>query len=122
MFNKDYEPSKREKLPTLKQYLVSLPKNTKQLSQLFQVEIIWLPGTIPNFTLQTHKFRLAITEKHPLYADLQTNFALPENYESFTAFGIRITDRDEQTFQLEPLNKTGSWKALGSNGRKWEGI
>lgn len=121
MFGQEYKPSKPKRLPTLSQFLKSLPKKTKVLEQVFQVELIWLPDKFDNVTLQTHAFRVILQEDHPLYADITSTFGLSEGFEDFPSFGVRVTNREAQSFQLEQMeSKKGQWKALGASGRRFD--
>lgn len=121
MFNEDFEPAKKEKLPTLSQYLKKLPANTKELQQNFQVDIIWTPGTFDNFTLQTHKFRLIIPKEHALYKHLSEAMENEAGFNVYGSFGISVSDRKNGKFTLAPRPKDkGQWERLSDNGFKFK--
>lgn len=121
MFGKEYGQPQREKLPTLKQYVSSLPKTSKALQQTFQVEIVWLPGKFDNFTLQTHAFRLVITPKHPLYEQLAIAFDDLEEFGANRSIGLDIKDRTTLSFEVAEMpTKRGVWKQIGQSGFRFE--
>lgn len=117
MFDTDYQAPKREKVPTLNQYLKTLPKNTKKLEQSFIVEMVWLPSKFDNVTLQTHAFRLILNDSHPLYSEIVNYFGEDKVFEELRQFRIKITDRDTKAFTLSAIEgKTVGWKRVGENG------
>lgn len=119
IFDTDYEAPKREKVPTLGQFLKTLPKKTKVLEQIFTVEWIWLPGKFNNVTLQTHAFRLILNDSHPLFDEFVKSFSSDDDNRRVPCFGIQITDRDTQAFRLSTQSKNfGGWKVVGTTGRQ----
>lgn len=116
MFTEDYSAPKRETLPTVAQYLKTLPKNTKALQQLFSVDIVWIPGKFDNFTLQTHAFRMIIPPKHPLYEHLTNALNSDEGLNSIGHFRIKIKDRETGDFILQPSKKKGQWEPIAKSG------
>lgn len=120
LFDQDYEAPKRERVPTLNQYLKTLGKKTKVLDQVFQVEIVWMPGKFNNLTLQTHAFRLILNEDHVLFTSLQETFADNQLRKELGSFGISITDRETKSFKLEQQpTKQGQWSTLGETAWKF---
>lgn len=119
MFNEDYQAPKKVQLPTVFQYLKTLKKNSKEIQQLFQVEIVWLPNKFNNVTLQTHKFRLILNETHPLYQHLVVAFDDIEAFGESKSFGIRVLSQETGDFKLEEMAKRGQWSQLSTTAYRW---
>lgn len=106
---------KPEKLPTLSQFI----KRTKEPKSkpLEIVNLVWLPGKFQNFTLQTGRYRVIISNKHPFYSLLGSFFADSNTAE--TPIAIRITDWGTGSYQLEEPKSIGLWTEIGSSGYRW---
>ncbi len=117
MFGK-YQAESPKPLPSFSAFLKD-KKDSKVLTQNFGVEIIWVPGKYPNYTLQTHAFRLSISDKHPLYQALN-DFMLDVGDDHQTKrIDIVITDAESKEFELrENAKKKVNWKWLGKTGYK----
>lgn len=115
LFGVEAQDVKPEKLPTIGQFVKrnSKPKtNVKLITKL-----CWLPGKFDNFTLQTERFRVIITPKHPFYRGLQDFFANSETAE--TPIGIEITDWTRGAYMLYEPQQKGMWQELGNSGYRW---
>jgi hypothetical protein len=115
LFGVEAKDVKREKLPTLAQYL----KKTKEPKSkpVYVVELVWLPGKFNNFTLQTNKFRIIVSPSHPFYGLLRDFFA--DNSTAETPMSVRITDWQLGSYQLEQPKCAGLWSELGTSGYRW---
>lgn len=117
IFNVTSEEPKKQKLPTLRQWLKE--QKADDFKQFHQIRVIWLPGQWKNFTLETTCFRAQVTEYNPLYA------ALSSDLDSFTREGgdilLRIVDRQRLTFSLLPGEGDGEWFFIGDSGLRYEG-
>ncbi len=113
LFDTPVDPDKPKQLPTLSQYLKSCTK--VQLGQTFQVEIIWLPNKFSNFTLQTHAFRVRISESNAMYATLDS--VTKHLTGDKTAWGIKVHEDKSGKYTIVPMEKKkGEWGPLGANG------
>lgn len=117
MFGK-YQADTPKPLPSFTSYLKE-HESSKVLSQHFGIEIIWVPGKFPNYTLQTHAFRLSISKNHPLFTALN-DFMLDVGDDLVTKrFDIVVTDAESKEFELrENVKKKVQWKWLGRTGFK----
>jgi hypothetical protein len=98
---------------TFKQFCASA--TDKQCTQLFTVDVIWLPNKFSNYTLETHKFRLRITDTSQLFEPLGEFVGVLPNY--IFELKVKIVDRESGEFELVENNKTkGEWKKLGASG------
>lgn len=121
MFDTDYTPSERPKLPTLKQYIASLPKKSKALQQSFLLEVVWLPGKFDNVTLQTHAFRISIRNDSPLYEEWVLLANQKEELDEMGAIGITVNDDRSGSFKLARRTEAkGIWKQIGSSGLRFD--
>lgn len=113
-----YEADKPVKIPTFTAYLKE-NKGKKCLTQLFPIEIVWFPVKFNNYTLQTHAFRLSISNQHPLFLKLN-EFCEPLSKDAPTpVVRIKILDPDKGTFELIPCEKKRCvWSKLGDAGLK----
>lgn len=120
LFDSDYEAPKTKKLPTLKQWEKTLPKESKAFGQNFLVDIIWLPSTFPNLTIQTHKFRISLSNDHPAFKDLIELFESGK-YEEVRGIYVKILDRETLGWKFSPANKkNGSWEKLSDTGYRFK--
>jgi len=108
------EPPKQKK-PTLLQYL----KETKDVKFPFvsRIELIWLPGTWANYTLETPEFRCAITDRNPLF-DILEGPAWGSILTSESAILLHVLD-DTGAIELLESNLYGVYKPIGSFGLKF---
>lgn len=113
----DYE-DKKEKAPTLRQYLKELPKDAKDIKST--VRLIWLPGRWENYTLQTDDFRVIVSRGHKLFNSLR------DNLDAFTkgteTLDVIVTDRAKISFRLSVNDEErGEWFFVGGDaGLKFE--
>lgn len=120
IFGKKYSQPQRESIPTLFQWVKTLKKDSKELQQVFMVEIVWLPGKFDNVTLQTHKFRLILSPTHELYQQFLIAFDDLEVFGEDTKVGLRITNQETLEFEIEEMSGTkGKWTQLSSNAYKY---
>lgn len=115
VFNQTYENPKPAKLPTLKQWLKTTPKN--KTTGYFHVDTIWVPGTFDNYTLQTGVFRLIITPGHPLYKELEDY--LSDGEKRSTGISIQVTSVEDATFVVLASRHKGYYEAFYGNNWKW---
>ena len=119
MFGK-YSKEEAIKLPTFSKYLQE-NAGTKKLSQSFTIEVIWLPGKYPNFTLQTHAFRLSVSNKHPLYKGIEDYVAWIPKDEAIFVPKIKITNAETGEYEVIQCTKIkGVWQRIGSVGFRLE--
>jgi hypothetical protein len=115
LFGVETKDVKPDKLPTIAQFI---KRNRKPKSNVKSTtQIVWIPGKFDNFTLQTQRFRVVITPKHPFYPALSEFFANSETFE--TPIGVEITDWDKQSYLLYEPNEKGMWQELGDSGYRW---
>lgn len=116
MFSQEYETPKPKRPPTIAQFV----KKTKEpkTKPLDVIELVWLPDKFDNVTLQTGKYRVILSDEHPLYQAVQDFLAEDRNVE--LAIGIRITDWKEGKFTLEEAKSRGMWKSIGKNGFRFQ--
>ena len=120
MFDTDFNASEFDRVPTIRQFLKKLPKNTKVLDQSFLIDKVWLPGKFDNVTLETYAFRIILNPKHALYDHFISFFADNNSNRYKGAIGITITDRDKAGFSLNKRdNPNGDWQTLGANGYRF---
>lgn len=67
----------------------------------FGVEMIWLPGKFPNFTLQTHAFKISVSENNPLFKELEIFVQEEPRDGSALRVDVIITDIESGTYRLE---------------------
>lgn len=115
LFGVEAKDVKPEKLPTIGQYI----KRTKEPKSPVKrvVNLVWTPGKFDNFTLQTDKFRVIVSNKHPFYRGLQDFFANCDTAE--TPIGIEITNWGEGSYMLYEPKTSGMWQELGNSGYRW---
>jgi hypothetical protein len=115
IFGVEAKDVKREKLPTISQYLKRTKKPKSKVARV--VDIVWTPGKFDNFTLQTDLFRVIISSKHPFYRGLQEFFADSSTAE--TPIGVEITNWDDGSYMLYEPKENGMWQELGNSGYRW---
>ncbi len=106
----------REKLPTLKQWLKTQGK--KAIPKRFLVSLVWEPNQWRNYTLQTEKFRVRVSEGDPIFEALQTGLSTLLDMEY--ALMLEVTDREKGAFQIigNP-QEPGHWNHITDTGHKW---
>lgn len=110
-----YSPELPEKLPTFLQYLrTASPKGVEGKTK-FAVEIIWLPSTFDNVTLQTHAFRYVATPKNPLYQDVLDFVETIDNVKHSLSIVITSFEKKEISVSLDE-RKPATYVAIGSLG------
>jgi hypothetical protein len=115
LFGVETQDVKPEKLPTIGQFIKrnKRPKNNvKSIATL-----VWTPGKFDNFTIQTERFRVIISNKHVFYSALSEFFANSETAE--TPIGVEITDWDKGSYMLYEPKISGMWQELGNSGYRW---
>lgn len=101
-----------EKLPTLLQFLKTQGK--KKLAGCYPVAKVWKPGKFPNYSLETEKFRVSISENNPAFKVFGE--FLDNAVESGGAIGVVVDDDRKGGFTLRSLD--GDWQIdqLGERG------
>jgi len=108
--------SKREKKPTLKQFLKTTAKSKYRSDGV--VEIVWLPGQFKNITLQTDSFRVLISETHVFYEPLKK--ILGNIGENTNGFRVEISDWKSGEYILHELSDDeGHWEHVGDKGLRF---
>lgn len=104
-----------EKLPTFLQYLrTASPKGIEGKTK-FSVEIIWLPSTFDNVTLQTHAFRYVATPKNPLYQDVLDFVEAIDSVKNPLSIVITSFEKKEISVSLDE-KKLVTYTAIGTLG------
>lgn len=109
------EPPK-EKAPTLTQWL----KENKDVQYPFvtPIAVIWLPGNWPNYSIEAGAFRVSISERHPLYAVLESNVVKVFS-ESETCVLLELMD-SQGTIRFCESNVYGKYARLGNAGYRFD--
>jgi len=115
IFGIEAQDVKPEKLPTLLQFIRRSKEPKSPVKRI--VNLVWVPGKFDNFTLQTDKFRVIISNKHPFYSGLRNFFANCETAE--TPIGIEISDWTKGSYMLYEPKSKGLWQELGNSGYRW---
>lgn len=104
------------KLPTLKQFLKTIPKKDK-LPELYIVTKIWYPNQYPNFSLETERFIVRVNENSQLGTELLQLWEQIEDEE--WCLGIKVVNRSFGEFELvNHETERCTWEDLGRYGRK----
>lgn len=116
LFGSTFSEPPKEKKPTLLQYL----KTTKDVKFPFhsRIDLIWLPGTFNNFTLETELFRCSVTDRNPLYSILNGS-GWGTVIDSETALLLCVMD-STGVYTLEESTFYGKYKSIGNLGVKFE--
>lgn len=115
LFGVEVQDAKQPKPPTIAQFIKRTKRPKTNVKSI--VQLCWLPGKFNNFTLQTERFRVIVSEKHPFYAGLSEFFANSETAE--TPIGVEITDWDKGSYMLYEPKQNGMWQELGNSGYRW---
>lgn len=116
LFDIEYQGDKREKLPTLQQY-VKLNKSSKD--SVSNVDVIWFPGRFRNFTIQTDVLRASIQPTNRLFSALESK--LDEILTFDKGISLRITATKPISFVLSRNEIVGRWERIGDAGIKFFG-
>lgn len=114
LFDVDYQEDKREKLPTLQQYV---KLNATAENTVSDVDIIWYPGKFRNFTIQTGILRASVQPANRLFNPLKSRIDEILTYDS--GISLTITQRKPISFRLSRNEIIGRWEAIGDAGVKF---
>lgn len=115
LFGVEYQEDKREKLPTLQQY-VKLNQDAK--GSISAIDIIWFPGKFKNYTLQTEVLRASVQPANRLFGAIQSRIDEILTYDS--GIDLRITATKPISFVLSRNEILGEWERLGDAGLKFK--
>jgi hypothetical protein len=107
-----------EKLPTLLQFLKAQGK--KKLAGMYPVAKVWKPGKFPNYSVETEKFRVSITENNPAFLPFK-NF-LDAAIESGSGFAVVVDDKRDGAFSVKPLSDDWDIETLGDRGYRFTSV
>lgn len=107
-----------EKLPTLPQFLKAQGK--KKLAGQYPVLKVWKPGKFPNYSLETEKFRISISENNPMF--LPFGEFLDQAVESGSGFAVAVNDDRKGGFRVLPLSDNWDVEPLGDRGFKFTAV
>lgn len=115
LFGTEYQEKRREKLPTLQQY-VKLNKTAKDT--VSDIDIIWFPGRFKNFTIQTRVLRASVQPANRLFGAIQSRIDEILTYDS--GISLTITGVKPISFVLNRNEIVGEWERLGESGIKFK--
>lgn len=101
-----------KKLPTLNQWLRTLGKS--KMAKCYILTTVWLPNQYPNFTFETEKFRVRVSEDNPMYKNLRK--AVLEWYQGDVAVAISVSEERDGAFKFVALEENVEWSEVGSSG------
>lgn len=115
IFDTEYKEPPKAKLPTLLQFIKTLPTDAYPLVR--RINVMWFPGSYDNYTLETPDFRCQVSTTHPLYPLLDD-----VGYKIFIGSGsailINVVD-SSGTISLLESNVYGKYSNIGSIGIKF---
>jgi len=115
-----YSPDKQAPIPTFFQYIKTASKGIVGKTK-FAVDIIWLPGSFDNVTLQTHAFRYICTDSHPLYTDVIGYFEGIDLTDEHGQMTIIIASLEEKTIEVTfDQKKMGFYQPIGAKGMRFK--
>ena len=122
MFDIEVDLPTPKKIPTFLQYLKTTKLSKSAENQtFFSINLIWLPGTFDNVTLQTHAFRYIILPETPLYQPM-IDYCANLKSERIPQIGIYITSLENKTIRLgQHPKKRVDWESVGNNGIRFIG-
>lgn len=100
----EYTNEKPKAIPSFTTFLKTANKGIVDRTR-FGVEMIWLPGKFPNFTLQTHAFKISVSESNPLFNELKIFVEEEPRDGSSLRVDVIITDIEEGRYRLERSKK-----------------
>lgn len=107
-----------EKLPTLLQFLKAQGK--KKLAGMYPVAKVWKPGKFPNYSIETEKFRVSITEDNPKFRAFEE--FLDAAIESGSGFAVVVDDKRDGSFGCKPLSDNWDIEPLGDRGYRFTSV
>lgn len=111
-----YDAPKKEKTPTLLQFCKTAKKAIVGKTK-FGVQTIWLPGKFDNVTLQTHAFRVIVSNSHPLYSEVIEYSKIIVIGNRYDRLDVVIDDLEDAKFSVvESTRVAVQWSKLGENG------
>lgn len=101
-----------EKLPTIREFLKTHGK--KKLANSYPVSKVWKPGKFPNYSIETEKFRVSITENNPMFKAFGEFLTATVDGER----GLAIVVDDERNGAFNIISLEDSWiiEGLGDRG------
>lgn len=115
-----YQTPKPPTVPTFLQFIKSCSPAIQGKTK-FQIDVVWLPGTFDNLTLQTHAFRYVCDSNHPLYVEMQQYLKTEVDKGASPRIDIVIDSIEEREITIvENAKSKGQWEKLGANAYRFK--
>lgn len=106
---------KKEKAPTLLQYLKSNADHVFPI--VSTIRVIWYPGNWENYSIETDAFRAGITPKHALFEPMEMHLT-KRLIDTETALLLSVMDA-KGTICFTESSLYGHYSAIGVSGFKF---